>query len=233
MLREGSVVLEGAQGVLLDEHRGFHPHTTWSTCTLEPALALLAKHQWRGAIERHGVLRTYLTRHGDGPFPTEDPAMAPLLPEPHNPSHGWQGGFRVGALESGARPVRARGVRRARRARAHAPRIDCRRSPAGEPRGPIARPEAEACSSATRTVTRSRSAPGISRIKSDSRTRSRSPSPSMPTSPASPKRSPASSNPSSTRRSRSPRTAPPRGTSASARARSPRRRRASCRFARA
>jgi adenylosuccinate synthase len=99
MLREGSVVLEGAQGVLLDEHRGFHPHTTWSTCTLEPALALLAKHDWRAAIQRYGVLRTYLTRHGDGPFPTEDPAMAPLLPEPHNPSHGWQGGFRVGALD--------------------------------------------------------------------------------------------------------------------------------------
>ncbi len=28
-----TVVFEGAQGVLLDEWRGFHPHTTWSTCT--------------------------------------------------------------------------------------------------------------------------------------------------------------------------------------------------------
>ena len=36
-----SIVLEGAQGVLLDEACGFHPHTTWSTCTVSPALDLL------------------------------------------------------------------------------------------------------------------------------------------------------------------------------------------------
>lgn len=99
MLRGGSVVLEGAQGVLLDEHHGFHPHTTWSTCTSAPALALLREHGWTGTTERYGLLRTYLTRHGDGPFPTEDAALASLLPEPHNSGHGFQGGFRVGALD--------------------------------------------------------------------------------------------------------------------------------------
>ena len=26
-----TAIFEGAQGVLLDEYRGFHPHTTWST----------------------------------------------------------------------------------------------------------------------------------------------------------------------------------------------------------
>ncbi|MES2006767.1 MAG: adenylosuccinate synthetase, partial [Patescibacteria group bacterium] len=31
--RAGSLVFEGAQGVLLDEWYGFHPHTTWSTTT--------------------------------------------------------------------------------------------------------------------------------------------------------------------------------------------------------
>lgn len=35
------VVFEGAQGVLLDEWYGFHPYTTWSTCTHENALTLI------------------------------------------------------------------------------------------------------------------------------------------------------------------------------------------------
>src|SRR5690242_19781782 len=33
LLRAGTVVFEGAQGVLLDEWHGFHPYTTWSTTT--------------------------------------------------------------------------------------------------------------------------------------------------------------------------------------------------------
>lgn len=92
----GSIVLEGAQGVLLDEAIGFHPHTTWSTCTVHPALELLRRAGWHGGIERLGVMRAYATRHGEGPLPTEDASIAPLLPEPHNRSDGWQGAFRVG-----------------------------------------------------------------------------------------------------------------------------------------
>ena len=41
--RDGCVVFEGAQGVLLDEWRGFHPYTTWSTTTFGNAEALLAE----------------------------------------------------------------------------------------------------------------------------------------------------------------------------------------------
>ena len=92
--RDEHLVFEGAQGVLLDEHHGFHPHTTWSTCTPEHALAFLegAPH----TIRRVGVLRTTLTRHGAGPFPSEDAALGRALPEPHNDARGWQGRFRVG-----------------------------------------------------------------------------------------------------------------------------------------
>lgn len=92
----GDVVFEGAQGVLLDENVGFHPHTTWSDCTPRGALALLRAHGHCGEVRRIGVLRTYLTRHGEGPFPTETPDLGPWLPEPHNDSLGWQGAFRVG-----------------------------------------------------------------------------------------------------------------------------------------
>ncbi|MDQ3033456.1 MAG: adenylosuccinate synthetase, partial [Myxococcota bacterium] len=99
MLREGDVVLEGAQGVLLDERYGFHPHTTWSDCTPRAASTLLTAHGFAGPITRLGVLRTYLTRHGEGPFPTERAALAASLPEQHNSDASWQGRFRVGLAD--------------------------------------------------------------------------------------------------------------------------------------
>lgn len=100
LLGEGSTVFEGAQGVLLDEWRGFHPHTTWSTCTSDNALELLREHGFEGEVHRLGVLRTYTTRHGEGPLPTEEPALAARLDEPHNGAEGWQGTFRVGCFDA-------------------------------------------------------------------------------------------------------------------------------------
>ena len=94
--RDRSIVLEGAQGVLLDEQFGFHPHTTWSCCTPALASSLLRRHGWGGDVETIGVLRAYATRHGPGPFPTEDSCLVNALPEPHNGSEGWQGAFRRG-----------------------------------------------------------------------------------------------------------------------------------------
>ncbi|MCB9668268.1 MAG: adenylosuccinate synthetase [Alphaproteobacteria bacterium] len=86
-----SVVFEGAQGVLLDEHWGFHPHTTWSDCTGSTLGTL-----WDGPTVRLGVVRTYQTRHGAGPFPTEGTLD---VPEVHNGPECWQGAFRTGALD--------------------------------------------------------------------------------------------------------------------------------------
>jgi adenylosuccinate synthase len=91
-----AVVFEGAQGVLLDEWAGFHPYTTWSTCTFANALAILRGHRFDGEVTRFGVLRTYLVRHGVGPFPTEDPSLDTRLPEPHNEDGPWQGRVRRG-----------------------------------------------------------------------------------------------------------------------------------------
>ena len=96
---ERAVLFEGAQGVLLDEWWGFHPHTTWSTCTFDNALALLAMAGHRGGTTRVAVLRSYATRHGAGPFPTEDPSFTARFEEPHNDPRGWQGGFRAGPLD--------------------------------------------------------------------------------------------------------------------------------------
>ena len=96
LLRAGPVVFEGAQGVLLDEWRGFHPYTTWSTTTFANAQQLLAE-AGQQAI-RLGVTRSYATRHGPGPLVTEDPALD--LPEPHNGRGAWQGPFRTGHLDT-------------------------------------------------------------------------------------------------------------------------------------
>ena len=97
LLRQGPVVFEGAQGVLLDEWRGFHPYTTWSATTFANAETLLRESGDPGAT-RLGVTRTYQTRHGPGPFPTEDPTLA--IAEAHNAVGHWQGPFRTGHLDA-------------------------------------------------------------------------------------------------------------------------------------
>ena len=96
----GTVVFEGAQGVLLDEWYGFHPHTTWSTTTPKNAHTLLSEASFKGATTTIGVMRAYATRHGAGPFPTEDPAFQTTLFDPYNTTGAWQGGFRLGTYDS-------------------------------------------------------------------------------------------------------------------------------------
>jgi len=97
--RPGVVVFEGAQGVLLDEWRGFHPYTTWSTTTLANADQLLAEARYGGTVTRIGISRAYATRHGAGPFVTEDAALTAALPDAYNYDGAWQAGFRVGWLD--------------------------------------------------------------------------------------------------------------------------------------
>ncbi|MGV9617093.1 adenylosuccinate synthetase [Nocardia xishanensis] len=94
--RRGRLVFEGAQGVLLDEWRGFHPHTTWSTVEPRNARAMLAGIGHSGRTL--GVTRTYQTRHGAGPLPTEHHRLG--IPEPHNAFGEYQGAFRLGHLDA-------------------------------------------------------------------------------------------------------------------------------------
>ena len=96
LAKPGAIIFEGAQGVLLDEWYGFHPHTTWSTTTSANAESLLREHGYDGQMAKIGILRAYATRHGTGPFPTEDAALTRLMPDAHNGMNAWQRGFRVG-----------------------------------------------------------------------------------------------------------------------------------------
>lgn len=88
-------VFEGAQGVLLDQEYGFFPHVTHSDCTFRNAVETLAG--LPVTTRRIGVLRSYATRHGAGPFPSA--ALAMQRSEPHNTNESVQGEFRTGAFD--------------------------------------------------------------------------------------------------------------------------------------
>ncbi|WP_430594738.1 adenylosuccinate synthetase [Isoptericola sp. QY 916] len=94
-LGAGTVLFEGSQGLLLDEWHGFHPHTTWSTVTPRHLVRELEAAGHRPFVL--GLTRTYSTRHGAGPMPTEDAGL--VLPEPDNREGRYQGGWRTGHLD--------------------------------------------------------------------------------------------------------------------------------------
>ncbi len=94
-----TVIFEGAQGVLLDAEAGFHPYTTWSCCTAENALELIAEAAPGSPAFKIGVLRTYAVRHGPGPLPTETDALAAVVSE-HNRPGEWQGPVRYGWFDA-------------------------------------------------------------------------------------------------------------------------------------
>lgn len=98
MPKFSQAVFEGAQGVMLDETHGTAPHNTWTNTTFENADTLLDE-AGVDKYERYhlGCFRTYYTRHGQGPFPTEDSSLD--LPELHNGNDGFQGAFRVGQFD--------------------------------------------------------------------------------------------------------------------------------------
>jgi len=98
--RADHVILESAQGALLDRDHGFFPHVTPSRITRTAAEHAARKLGLTGALEVWGVLRAYHTRHGEGPFPSENAALAARLPEPHNRDDGPAGRFRVGWFDA-------------------------------------------------------------------------------------------------------------------------------------
>lgn len=94
----GSVIFEGSQGVLLDQDYGFHPYTTWSKTTPTNALELCKE---AGLARPYilGLTRTYLTRHGLGPLPTENIVWPGDFTETHTKDDSEPGRFRVGCLD--------------------------------------------------------------------------------------------------------------------------------------
>jgi len=97
-------IFEGAQGVLLDEIHGYAPYNSWTDCTFGNAVTIADEMGW--SLNKVGVFRSYFTRHGAGPFATEDSSLR--APEPHNGAHPWMGEFRCGHFDMMAAQYSAR-----------------------------------------------------------------------------------------------------------------------------
>lgn len=89
------VIFEGAQGVLLDEWVGFFPHVTRTSTTSRNAEKMAADLGMDTQVV--GVLRAFSSRHGAGPFPSEEEGTREwALEGEHNALGPWQGTFRTG-----------------------------------------------------------------------------------------------------------------------------------------
>lgn len=90
-------IFEGAQGLLLDQDRKeFHPHVTHSSTGMKNVRILCAQ-AGITEIEPYYVSRTYLTRHGAGRLPGENPAIA--YADDTNIDHPFQGRIRFAKLD--------------------------------------------------------------------------------------------------------------------------------------
>lgn len=90
-------VFEGAQGLLLDQNnKEYFPHVTRSNTGIKNVRELCAMAGIE-RIEPYYVSRTYMTRHGAGPLPGEDPKMA--YHDDTNTTNDYQGSLRFASLD--------------------------------------------------------------------------------------------------------------------------------------
>lgn len=93
------IVFEGAQGLLLDQDRGWFPHVTRSNTGLKNVLSIATE----AGIDRIDVIyatRGYRTRHGAGPLPHETSGYPwPGIHDATNIHNDWQGSLRFGLLD--------------------------------------------------------------------------------------------------------------------------------------
>jgi adenylosuccinate synthase len=93
------IILEGAQGLLLDQDGGWFPHVTRSNTGLRNAVQL-AGEAGIGELEVIYATRSYATRHGAGPFPNELPDRPyRKITDPTNIPNAFQDALRFGHLD--------------------------------------------------------------------------------------------------------------------------------------
>ena len=96
------VIIENGQGLLLDKNRKeYKEHTTPSNTGLRNASELLDGLELTDIpVEVCYVTRTYLTRHGAGPFPGECPKgeINPRMVDETNQPNAFQGALRYGII---------------------------------------------------------------------------------------------------------------------------------------
>ena len=87
------IIFEGSQGLLLDMERGFYPNVTPSKVGLNGLSP-----EFLQDADVYFVMRTYLTRHGNGYEPRSTPFLEQSLEGKYesNIHNTWQGAFKVG-----------------------------------------------------------------------------------------------------------------------------------------
>ncbi len=97
--RGRQLLFEGAQGLWLDQDRGFFPHVTRSNTGLYNVLALIEPLNL-SQLEVTYVTRPYVTRHGAGPLPHElsEKPYAGVVDATNIPNP-WQGSLRFAWLD--------------------------------------------------------------------------------------------------------------------------------------
>ncbi len=93
LLNYDNIVFEGAQGIMLDMDFGYFPHVTRSNTTSKNAMQIIKEYKlpWP---QVYYCMRSYLTRHGNGHMPNEDPEFK--FEDQTNQLHKYQGHFRQG-----------------------------------------------------------------------------------------------------------------------------------------
>lgn len=90
-------VFEGAQGLLLDQNnKEYFPHLTHSNTGMKNVRVLCAQAGITD-IETFYITRSYLTRHGAGPLPSENPMM--VFEDETNQPNAFQGTLRFAPLD--------------------------------------------------------------------------------------------------------------------------------------
>ena len=98
--RDGVAVVESSHGVLTDRYLGFHPHTSALRTLPRFTHQMLEAAGYTGRVVNLGITRAYAIRHGAGPLPSGDPALAEtLLPGSNKHENRYQGKVRVGPLD--------------------------------------------------------------------------------------------------------------------------------------
>lgn len=98
-LTDKKIIFEGAQGLLLDQTRGWFPHVTRSHTGIKNVLTLAEEAGLEGLNVTY-ITRAYATRHGAGPLPHELPDSPVGAEDKTNIRNDWQGHLRFAWLDA-------------------------------------------------------------------------------------------------------------------------------------
>ncbi len=98
-VKNKNIIFEGAQGLLLDQNHKWFPHVTRSNTGLKNVIELCNDFEI-SKLDIYYITRTYMTRHGAGPFPTEQPEkIYSKIIDKTNIPNNFQGSLRFGYLD--------------------------------------------------------------------------------------------------------------------------------------